>query len=139
MVSTVVISKNGVTMKKHKLTRAEWEMILEKRKNEVVVLWESGGVYAHNVCNVITYCDGIEATWHQIETGSLVYLDESPVLKNTCVLLSTSEFDARGNKNLFYGTVVDNGNSRMFAPGTRAICLCTILHTGSDVTLGIIK
>jgi hypothetical protein len=126
-------------MKKHKLTRGEWEMILTKRRNEVVVLWESGGIYSHNVCNVTSYRDGIEATWHQIETGSLVYLDESPVLKNTCVLLSTSEFDVNGKRNPFYGTVVDNGFGRICKPGAREICLCTILHTGSEVTLGIIK
>jgi hypothetical protein len=126
-------------MKKHKLTRAEWEMILEKRKNKVVVLFESGGIYAHNVCNVTSYRDSIEATWHQIETGSLVYLDESPVLKNTGVILSTSEFDVNDKRNLFYGTVVDNGFSRMCKPGAREICTCTILYTGSEVILGAIK
>ena len=126
-------------MKKHKLTRGEWKRILEERKKEVVVLWETGGVYAHNVCNVITYCDGIEATWYQIESGTLVYFDNSPRLQKSGLQLSTSEFGARGYRNPFYGVVVDNGNSRMFYPGTRAICLCTILHTGSEVMLRAIK
>jgi len=127
-------------MKKHKLTRAEWEMILEKRKKEVVVLWESGGVYAHNVCNVTTYSDGIEATWNQIYSGTKVYFDNSQVSQNKDIQLSTSEFDARGNINPLYGVVIDNGFGRnMYKPGTREICLCTVLHNGSEITLGIIK
>lgn len=62
-------------------------------------------VYRHYVRNVLTYNQGNEATWGDINVGDPVYYDGSGTMP-AGVYLSTSPLDASGVANPVFGFVV---------------------------------
>ncbi len=76
-------------------------------------------VYLHDVRNVITYYNGAEATFDQIQIGDPIFYDRSATMP-AGVYLSTSPLDVNGNANPLFGfRVVPHDETDIVAVGSQ--------------------
>jgi len=74
--------------------------------NSLVTINVADGFRAyHQVRNVLTYAAAVEATWGQINFGTVVYYDPSATMP-AAVKLSLSPLDNTGARNTIFGHVV---------------------------------
>lgn len=96
----------------------------------------ASNVYYHEVRNVLTYANEVEATWGVINIGDIVYYDNSATMP-AGVYLSTSPLDNLGVANTRFGFVVpcndaDRSNYPT-SPATAATEECGVCQHGAGV------
>ena len=94
----------------------------------------AGNIYYHEVRNVRTYANQVEASWGVINIGDAVYYDSSATMP-AGVKLSTSPLDNTGGANPLFGFIVpcndaDRANYPT-SPATAATEECGVCQRGA--------
>lgn len=94
-------------------------LVVDDDASIAIVDFTHSMVYLHPVRNVITYDDGAEATFDQIEEGDPIFYDRSSTMPDG-VYLSLSPLDVLGNANPLFGfRVIPHDETDIDAKGSQ--------------------